>query len=269
MMPQTFNDASRVAVDEELDLRPRREALECRRVQVRWLCREAGENFLVPGPRRVGLEREHVAPALDNREFVDEALELGNQVRRDENCPTTGRAFLVRANDRLDEFAPHDRIETGRGLVKDEQFRFRANRGDERQLCPLAFREVARLLTNVEAELAQEVPFGVAIPVFAEGRTVLERRADSHPWIEGHVIRDVRETGLDGHFVTTRSMPKLWRSRSVGRISSAGAVVVVWPAPFSEEPGASREQRWGQPVHRVGRPYPSNQVLNVDRNGVL
>ncbi len=71
--------------------------------------------------RGIGVQREHFTPAIDDRELVDQAFELGNQVRGDEHGAAAGIAVLVRANDRADELAADDRIETRRRLVEDQQ----------------------------------------------------------------------------------------------------------------------------------------------------
>src|SRR5438132_11171126 len=80
------------------------------------------EALLVARARRVGVEREHVTPAIDDRELVDQPFELGNQMGGEEHGPAAGIAILVRADHGPDELAADDRIEPGGRLVEDEQF---------------------------------------------------------------------------------------------------------------------------------------------------
>ena len=55
-------------------------------------------------------------------------------MRRDEHGPPARIAFLVGADDGLDEFAAHDRIEASGRLVEHEQLGLGADRGDQREL---------------------------------------------------------------------------------------------------------------------------------------
>ncbi len=73
---------------------------------------EADVDFLVAPAGSVGVERQDVAAVVDDRELIDQALELGDEMRRDKDRPPSGIAVLVGADDRLDELAPDDRIET-------------------------------------------------------------------------------------------------------------------------------------------------------------
>ena len=76
----------------------------------------------------------------------------------DEHRPSSRIALLIRADHRLDEFAPDDRIEAGRRLVEDEQLGLGADGGDERELRALALGQMTRLLTHVEPELIERAP---------------------------------------------------------------------------------------------------------------
>ena len=111
---------------------------------------------------------------------------------------------LVGADHRLNEIAPHDRIQPGRRLVEDEQVGLGAHGGDERELRPLSFRQGTRLLAAVELKLCQQRRFGLAVPPLAEGRDVGERLAHGHPRIERDVVGHVGDTRFDGHLVAGR-----------------------------------------------------------------
>ena len=68
-------------------------------------------------------------------------------MRGDEDRPAAGITFLIRPNHGLNELAADDRIEPGCRLVEHEQFGLGTNRGDERQLRALPFRQMVRLLS--------------------------------------------------------------------------------------------------------------------------
>ena len=89
-------------------------------------------------------------------------------------------------------------------FVQHEQFRLGTNRADERQLRPLAFREMAGLLFRVELKAFQQVGFDVAVPMFAERGEVFQRVAHGHPRIKRDHVRHVGEPRFDGHFVLLR-----------------------------------------------------------------
>src|SRR5439155_20310338 len=141
------------------------------------------EALLVARTRRVGIEREHFTPAIDDRELVDQPFELGNQVGGDEHGPAAGIAILVRPDHGPDELAADDRIESRGRLVEDEQFGLGAACDDERELRALAFREVARLLARIEAELLEERALRLAVPRRTKRREVPKGVADRHPRI--------------------------------------------------------------------------------------
>ena len=103
------------------------------------------------------------------------------------------RAFLIGADDRLDELAADDRIESGRRLVEHEQIRLRTDRGDERQLGALAFRQVTGLFASGQPKAIEQRPFGLAIPLRSERGRVFQRVAHGHPRIEADLVGHVRE----------------------------------------------------------------------------
>src|SRR5439155_17507761 len=101
---------------------------------------------------------------------VDQSLEFGDEVRGDENRPLPRGAFLVGANHGLNELAPDNGIEARSRFVERQKFRLRTDRGNERQLSFLAFRQVTGLLPRIEAELIQQPALGGAVPWPSEGR---------------------------------------------------------------------------------------------------
>ena len=135
-----------------------------RQVEGSWIARKTDLDFLIPFPRGIGLERQDLASAIDDRELVDEALEFRDEVRGHEYGAPFRGTVLVGTDHRLNELSAHDRIQPGRRLVEDEQVRLGAHGGDERELCPLPFRQGARLLPAVELKLRQQCRFGLAVP---------------------------------------------------------------------------------------------------------
>src|SRR4029079_14420370 len=103
----------------------------------RGLASETRIHLLVTFPRHVGVQRQYLASVFDDRELIDQPLELRDQVSRNEYRATAWGGVLIRTDDRADEFAPDDRIEAGRRLVADQQVRLGADRRDERELRPL------------------------------------------------------------------------------------------------------------------------------------
>ena len=161
-------------------------------------------NLLIALSRHVGLERQDVAAAVDDREFVYQALEFGDEMRRYEDGPPARVAILIRADDGLDELPPDDWIESRCRLVEHEQVGLRTDGSDERQLRLLAFREVAGLLSHIQTELRQKRALGVPVPAAAERGEVVEGLPDRHPWIERHVVRDIGDPGLHRDLVARR-----------------------------------------------------------------
>ena len=76
----------------------------------------------------IGIHRQQVAALFDDGEFIDQAFELGNQMRGDKDGAVPRIAGLIRADDRLDKFAADNRVEAGRRLIEQEQFGFGTNR---------------------------------------------------------------------------------------------------------------------------------------------
>ena len=106
---------------------------------------EAGADFFVARAGIVGFEADGSAAIFDDGEFVNQSLELSDEMSGDEHGAFAGFRFLVGADDGLDEFAADDGIEARGGFVEYEQFRLGANRADEGELGFLAFRERAGL----------------------------------------------------------------------------------------------------------------------------
>src|SRR5205814_7051529 len=126
----------------------------------------------------------------------------------DEHGPAAWIAILVRADHGPDELATDDRIASRGRVVEDEQFGRWADCDDKRELRALAFREVTRLLTRIEAELLEERALRLAVPLRTERREVPKRVADRHPRIERDVVGDVGNARLDGDFLARGIHPE-------------------------------------------------------------
>jgi hypothetical protein len=153
-------------------------------------------DLLVARAGLVGGEGEHVAAGVHDREVLDQALEFGDQVGRDEHGALARIALLVGADHGLDELAAHDRVEAGGRLVEHEQLGFGGDGADEGDLGALAFGEGGGLLRGIEAEALQQGGLEVGVPVRPEGGKVVERLADRHPRVERDGVRHVGEAAL-------------------------------------------------------------------------
>ena len=81
---------------------------------------------------------EHDPAAVDQRHVVRDALDLVEQVRREEDRP----ALLGdRADDRRQDLPAHDRVEAGRRLVEHQQLGPERQRRQQPRPCPLPLRE--------------------------------------------------------------------------------------------------------------------------------
>ena len=169
---------------------------------------EPGADFLETRARAVGLHRQNGAPLFDDGEFVNQSLELRDEVGGDKHRAIFRIARLVGADDRLDEFAADDGVQPGSRLVQHEQFRLRRNGADQGQLRFLAFGQVGGFFGRVQIEAMQQAGFDLAVPAGPERRQVIERLAHGHPGIESHGIGHVAKAGLDGDFVLARVQAK-------------------------------------------------------------
>src|SRR5438045_8630037 len=86
----------------------------------------------------VSFKRQHGNALVDDGEFVDQSLEFGDEVSRDQNGTIAGIAFLVCADHRLNEFATHDGVEARSGCVQHEQVRLGAMGGEHREMRSLS-----------------------------------------------------------------------------------------------------------------------------------
>ena len=102
---------------------------------------------------------EHDPPPVDQRHVVRNALDLVEQVRREQDRPP----FLGdRADDRRQNLSAHDRVEAGRRLVEDQQFRPECQRGQQARACPLSLRKGLDPGFGIQIELPAEL-FGVGV----------------------------------------------------------------------------------------------------------
>ncbi len=126
--------------------------------------------FFVARAGFVGFEGQGFATVFNDGEFVNQPFKFSDEVGGNEDRAPAGIGFLIRADDRFNEFAPNDWVQAGSWFVKDEQLRFGADSADQGELCFLAFGQGGGLLGFVEAKLVEEVALGFAVPLLAKGR---------------------------------------------------------------------------------------------------
>lgn len=90
---------------------------------------------------------------------------------------------MVGSDDRLDELAPDNGIQAGGALVQHEQIGLRADRGDQRQLGALSFRESRSAFGGIEPKPIEEFQLHFFVPALPEGRQIIEGLANCHPRI--------------------------------------------------------------------------------------
>lgn len=256
-----------IAVDDHLELLPvPPQDARAGNLERRLVAGEADVNFLVALARSVGVERQDVAAVVDDRELIDQALELGDEMCRDKDRPPARVAVLVGTDDGLDEFAPDDRF------VEDEQLRFRAEGGDQRELGPLALREVARFLPDIEPELREECPFRVGVPVRAERRGIVERLPRRHPRIERDRIGDVGDPRFDRDLVSRRIETKEPRGAAARpqQVQQAFDRRRLSRAVTAKKSiAAARLHAQVESVNGVGAAVSPGEVSYFDRGGVV
>ena len=151
--PQAVHHVGGVAVDDDSSSRPRwRSTRAPPRSNAGGSLGKARVNLLIALARRVG--RRASARSRPPSMIVNSSMSPSNSEIRCVETNTVRRAgiaVLVGADHRLDELAPDDRIEAGRGLVEHEQLRLGADRGDQRQLRALPLRQMAGLLAQDRA----------------------------------------------------------------------------------------------------------------------
>ena len=110
-------------------------------------------------------------PAIDQRDAVGHALDLVEQVRREEDrSPFLGD----RADDRAEDVAADDRVEAARRLVEHEQFRPVGQGEHQAGARPLALREVLHLGRRIEGERVAQFLGEGRVPVRVERARVAE-----------------------------------------------------------------------------------------------
>ncbi len=109
----------------------------------------------------------------DDRDPVGERLDLGEDVAREEH----GAPLLLRLPDALLEDGLHERVETRRGFIEEEELDVRGERGDERDLLPVALRIRPPLLPGIEVETLDEL----VAPALVDPAARREKRSIASP----------------------------------------------------------------------------------------
>ena len=153
----------------------------------------AGERDLGAGEvtelgERARLDRDARA---DDAHPVAEVLDLGEDVARQQH----GGAVAEQGRDLASEHRLHERVEARGGLVEDVEVGGRRERGDERDLLPVALRVGAALLRRVELEDLDEVLAARGVGVLV-GRAAAQAREQ----VDGLAAREIRpEADIAGH----------------------------------------------------------------------
>src|SRR5688572_8186568 len=218
--------------------------------------------------RAIGLLRQDVAAAIDDREFVDQPLELRDEMRGHQHRPPRRIAVLIGANDGSDEFAPDDRIESRGRLVEDQQIGLRTNGADQRELRALTLRQVLSLLCQVESELPDQRRLEVAIPPRAVGGEVGQGIVDGHPRIERHLIGDVREQRLHLDLVAHRVESEDTRLAAGGAEQIEQALDgrrLAGAVSAEQAVTAARGDAQREAVNRIMAAVTTDEITDVDR----
>ncbi|MFM1944862.1 MAG: hypothetical protein RI897_3844 [Verrucomicrobiota bacterium] len=187
-----------LAVDEDFEVAALAEGAACAGdVDIGCFSAERCRELSVAVPCGIGLHGQDGPAFFEDREFVDQTFEFGDEVSGDEDRASAGVGVLVGADDGADEFASDEGVEAGGGFIEDEEVGFGADCADEGDLDGLATGERGGFLGVIEVELSEEFRFLVVVPGFAEGGLIIEPVTDRHPGVEGDVVRDIGEAGFD------------------------------------------------------------------------
>lgn len=136
--------------------------------------------------------------AVDHKDVVGDALDLGELVRGEEDGGAGGR----RGDEGLQELFDRDGVEAFGGLVKDEE-RGTAREGEEEsELGAHAFGEGFDFAAGRETVVDEELALDVGLPVGIERSREADELRDGHVAIETFVLADVGDAfaDLEGFF---------------------------------------------------------------------
>ena len=151
----------------------------------------------------IGLKPQHFLAIINDRELIDQPFELGNEMSRNETVRSPGAASW---------YAPITASMNSRRTIgsSPEVGSSSTSNSGSAQTAPISANWV---LWPLEGRwsfwwgpngIVQQFLFGAAVPLFTKGGEVVQRGANGHPRIEGHVVRHVGQPGLDRHFVPPR-----------------------------------------------------------------
>ena len=172
------------------------EPVEPRRLLHR-LDRDRGAREVAQLGQRAGLDR---LARADDRHAVAQLLDLGEDVAREQHRPPRlARLLDAGLEDRLLQ-----RVEAGGRLVEHEQLGVGRERGDERDLLPVALRVRAALLRRVELEALEQLGAPPRVEPAAQAAEQVDRLAAGQRRPQVHVAGDVGEPPVQRHRVGPR-----------------------------------------------------------------
>ena len=132
--------------------------------------------------------RQHDPSLVNDRHPIGDSLDLVEEMRREEDRPP----FVGdRADDRPQDVAADDRIQSRRGLVKDEQIGAVRESHQQSRPRPLAARQRFHAGIGVEVECLPQLFGEFLVPVGEEGLRVAHQLADPHPVGKVAVFREI------------------------------------------------------------------------------
>src|SRR5215207_9581581 len=140
----------------------------------------------------------HGATRADDADLVAQPLDLGKDVARQQNRS----AFVLELVDALGEHRLHQGIEPRRRLVKNQQLDVRGERGDERDLLPVALGVRPRPLRGVELEAVDQVRPPLLVEATAQPAQQVDDLAAREVGPQVHVPGHVRQLTMQLGSVT-------------------------------------------------------------------
>ena len=169
--------------------------------------RRAGQ---VPQPgQRAGLDG---AARSDDRHPVAQRLDLGQDVARQQDR-AAARPLILRA---LPEHGFHQRVESRRRLVQDQQLGVGGERRHQRHLLPVALGIRARLLRRIEVEALQQLGPALGIEPTAQPAEQVDDLAAGQVRPQGHVAGHVGEPAVQLHRLPPRVAAEQHGAAAVG-----------------------------------------------------
>ena len=183
---------------------------------------------------------EHDLPLAQEHDLVKDLLDVGDQVRGDDDrC-----VLAVVADDRAQDVVARRGVHTADGLVKEIELGVAAHRQDELRLLAHALGERLDLLRAVKAEVHQHRFGHAAAEVRIKVAVVVERLRDRHPAGQRVSVGQVRDDGLRcaaGGLACNQNFARRRRQKAVGELDERRLAAAVGAEQAHDAPGFDRE----------------------------